>query len=88
MKVDGKKENNFFNVLAFVVLIITAILSVLGGILDDRFENLLRTISEIFILSVLAISAYKFVSKKAKGWKIAFWVSFAIYLAGVIIIWL
>ncbi len=88
MKVDGKKENNFFNVLAFVVLIITAILSVLGGILDDRFENLLRTISEIFILSVLAISAYKFVSKKSKGWKIAFWVSFAIYLAGVIIIWL
>ena len=90
MKVDGKKENNFFNILSFVVLLITAVLSVLGGsgLLGDTFVNVLKTISEVFILCVLAVSAYKFVSKKGKGWKITFWVSFVIYVAGIVFIWI
>ncbi len=88
MNIDGKKENNFFNVLAFIVLVITAVLSILGGILDDRIENLLRTVSDVFVLCVLALSAYKFVSKKSKGWKFAYWISFAIYVAGILFIWL
>ncbi len=88
MKVDGKNENNLYNVLSFIVLIIIAVLSVLGGILDDGIEHVLRTISDVFILIVLSISGYRFVSKKGKGWKIAFWVSFAIYVAGIVFIWI
>jgi hypothetical protein len=90
MKVDGKKENNFFNILSFIVLIITAVLSVLGGsgLLGDSFVNILRTINEVFILCVLAVSAYEFVSKKTKGWKIAYWIAFAIYVAGIVFIWI
>lgn len=88
MNVEGKKEKNFYNLLCFIVLFISAVLSIIGGILDDKIENILRTVSEVFILLVLAISAYKFVSKKGKGWKVVYWVSFAIYVAGIVFIWI
>lgn len=89
MNVDGKKENNFFNLLSFIVLFISAVLSLLGGILNgSTLVNVLKTISEVFILIVLAVSAYRFVSKKSKGWKIVYWISFAIYVASIVFIWI
>ena len=89
MKVEGKNEKNFYNLLCFIVLFINAILTLLGGLLKGSvLLDVLKTVTDVFMLIVLSISGFKFVANKGKGWKAVFWVSFAVYLVAIAFIWL
>ena len=81
------------NVLAFCALAAAAILLVLGPILRWILENTggavvmqaLNLVSQYCLLAAIAIPGWFFVRGKRKGWKIAYFVFLAIYIAGTIL---
>ena len=81
------------NVLAFCALAAAAILLVIGPILKWILENTggavvmqaLNLVSQYCLLAAIAIPGWFFVRGKRKGWKIAYFVFLAIYIAGTIL---
>ncbi len=81
------------NVLAFCALAAAAILLVIGPILKWLLENTggavvmqaLNLVSQYCLLAAIAIPGWFFVKGKRKGWKIAYFVFLAVYIAGTIL---
>ncbi len=81
------------NVLAFCALAAAAILLVIGPILKWILENTggavvmqaLNLVSQYCLLAAIAIPGWFFVRGKRKGWKIAYFIFLAIYIAGTIL---
>ena len=93
MKTENKSSKNLINVASFVMLIIIAVLTLVNKLLpvisvnvSGLFFVLLELIREIFVFLLIAIFAYKYVQNKKKSYKITYWIAFAIYLAGIILI--
>ena len=81
------------NVLAFLALAAAAILLVIGPILKWILDNTgggvvmqaLNLVSQYCLLAAIAIPGWFFVRGKRKGWKIAYFIFLAIYIAGTIL---
>ena len=89
-----KSDKNLLNCLSFFALVIVAILIVVNNLLPligieikGMLFSILNTVKEIFILIVVGLSAYNFVSYKSKTWKTIFWVGVALFVAGVVLSW-
>ncbi len=88
-------NKNLLNLLAFVALIIIAVLEIfsilahfdiltIGGII----ANLLNTIKNVCVCIVIGYLAFGFVSGKKKGWVITFWVALGIVVVCSILMWI
>lgn len=78
------------NVLAFLALAAAAILLVIGPILGFLLEGTpvmqaLNLVAQYCLLAAIAIPGWFFVRGKRKGWKIAYFIFLAIYIAGTIL---
>lgn len=82
------------NVLAFCALAAAAILLVIGPILKLILNTTnagavvmqaLNLVSQYCLLAAIAIPGWFFVRGKRKGWKIAYFIFLAIYIAGTIL---
>ena len=78
------------NVLAFLALAAAAILLVIGPILGLLLEGTpvmqaLNLVAQYCLLAAIAIPGWFFVRGKRKGWKIAYFIFLAIYIAGTIL---
>ncbi len=87
-------NRNILNLLSFFALVIagllilvTNLLPICGVKIGGPLISILSIIKELFIVIVVGISAYKFVSDKSKAWKIIFWIAIAIFVAGIVMIW-
>ncbi len=88
-------NNNILKTMAYFSLIIlslfvfiTQILPVVGLTVEGRLLNILMTIERVMTLLVLAILGLAFTKGKKKGWLITYFVALAIFIAGIILIWL
>lgn len=89
---DTEKNTNMLNFLAFISLMVFAILEIFGFLspiieLGATISNLLNTIKNICIIIVIGLLAYKFVENKSKGYKIAYWIAIAIFVVSTILVW-
>ncbi len=91
---NTEKNVNILHLMSFVALVIVAILVVVNKLLpivgvntSGPFFYALETIEKLFTLIVIGISAYNFVANKSKALKITYWVSVAVFIAGVVLIW-
>lgn len=89
-----EKNVNVLNLMSFVALVIVAVLVVVNKLLPvvgvnttGPFFHALETVEKLFTIIVIGISAYNFVAKKGKAIKITYWVSVALFVAGVVLIW-
>lgn len=78
------------NVLAFLALAAAAILLVIGPILGFLHKGTpvmqaLNLVAQYCLLAAIAIPGWFFVRGKRKGWKIAYFIFLAIYIAGTIL---
>ncbi len=92
-------NKNFINALAYISLIIVALLmfvdkllpvvgiSITGGWLGVFF-NILRTISNIFTLIILGVAAYRFTDGNKKWIKILFWCAVVVFITATVLMWL
>ncbi len=85
----------FLNLVSFVALVVFAILEIFtvfdGFNLfgdDSTIILILNTIKVACVCIVIGFYAYPFVKDKKKGWKITFWVCFAILITSVVLGWL
>lgn len=46
--------------------------------------NVLTIIGNIALLLAIALPAYQFVKHRSKGWKIFYWIAFALFVIGVV----
>lgn len=90
----SSNKNSFVNVLAFVALIIIAVLEILSGlnhlgisILGATLLVLLNTVKNICVIIVISVAAYDYVSNKKKGHKIAFFIAIVVFLLGTVFAW-
>lgn len=85
-------NNRLVNLLAFLALTAAAILLCVGPILRWILVNtgggvilqVLSMVAQLCLLGAIAIPGWYFVRGKRKGWKIFYWVMFAIYVLGTI----
>lgn len=81
------------DLLAFLALAAAAILLVIGPIIKWVLQNTggavvmqaLNLVSQYCLLAAIAIPAWYFVRGRRKGWKIAYFIFLAIYIAGTIL---
>ena len=81
------------NVLAFCALAAAAVLLVSGPILKWILEatggavimQALNLVSQYCLLAAIAIPGWFFVRGRRKGWKIAYFIFLAVYIAGTIL---
>lgn len=97
LKVSEKKRHGarFCDLFAFVVLLAAAFLMVAGPILKLIFEKTstdaaevlatISTVTQYCLLAAIALPAWYFVYRKSFGWKIAFVIGLAVYIAGSIL---
>ncbi len=88
-------NNNLIRMMAYfslvilaVMVFITKLLPLVGINIQGGFFSLLSTIENVMTMLVLAVVGYEFVSGKKKIWKIIYWISLAVFLVGIILIWL
>lgn len=58
-----------------------------SGAVHDILNTLVNVLSlagNIALLVAIALPAYQFVKYKTKGWKIFYWIAFALFIIGVI----
>lgn len=91
---NTEKNVNILNLMAFVALIIVAVLIVVNKLLPvigietkGPFFNALETIQLLFTIIVIGISAYKFVANKSKTWKIIYWICVVLFIASIVLLW-
>ncbi len=99
MKSSNSTKKSFINLLAYCSLIIVALLmfvdrllpvvgvTISGGWLGIFF-NILRTISNLFTVIILGISAYKFTEDSKKWVKILFWIAVLVFVVATVLMWL
>ena len=88
-------NNKFFSFLSFISIVIlgilvlvNALLPAIGVNLSGTLVNLLLTVQQVFTLIVIGFFAYGFVCDKAIGWKVTYWVSLALFVAGIVLNWI
>ena len=91
---NTEKNVNLLNLMAFVALIIVAVLIVVNKFLPivgietkGAFFNVLETIQLLFTIIIIGISAYNFVANKGKGLKITYWVAVVFFIASIVLLW-
>lgn len=89
-----KTDNNLLNLLAFISLVILAVLIVVNNFLPiiginttGVFFTILKTIQSLLTIIVIGVSAYNFVCNKSKAIKITYWVCIALFVAGIVLMW-
>ena len=94
MKNTGKNVN-ILNLMAFIGVIIIAVLEIFGFLarhdiltVGGTLVNFLDTLKNICILVVIGITAYNFVKGKSKGWLITYIVAICIIILATIFIWI
>ena len=92
---NTEKNVNILNLLAFIGIVIIAVLEFFGlnfikNIINlgDAFKNFLKTIENICVLLVFGITAYNFVRGKSKGWLITYIIAMSIIFIATILIWI
>ena len=92
---NNEKNTNIVNLMAFVGVIIIAVLEIfnLSFIknlisLGPTLEHLLNTIKNICIMLVIGITAYNFVRNKGKGWLITYIVAMSVIFIATILAWI
>ena len=94
MKNTGKNVN-ILNLMAFIGVIIIAVLEVFGFLarhdiltVGGTLVNFLDTLKNICILLVIGITAYNFVSGRSKGWLITYIIAICIIILATVFIWI
>ena len=94
MKNTGKNVN-ILNLMAFIGVIIIAVLEIFGFLarhdiltVGGTLVNFLDTLKNICILVVIGITAYNFVKGKSKWWLITYIVAICIIILATIFIWI
>lgn len=93
VRTEHTAQINFVHLCAFLALMATAILLLVGPIIQWILQNTnsmvilraLNMIAQFCMLVAIALPAWYFVRGKSKGWKIAYWVFLAIYIAATIL---
>lgn len=49
-----------------------------------KIHNTLSFLGDIALLIAIAVPAYQFVKYKSKGWRVFYWIAFAIFVVAVI----
>ena len=91
----SEKEVNVLNLMAFIGVIIIAVLEIFGLSfiknvisLGPTLEHLLNTVKNICIMLVIGITAYNFVKDRTKGWLITYIVAMSIIFVTTILAWI
>lgn len=92
---NTEKNVNILNLMAFIGVIIIAVLELFGFFashdiltVGGTLVNFLNTVKNICIMLVIGISAYNFVKGKSKGWLITYIVAMSIIVITTILIWI
>ena len=90
MEPEKKSTTKLVNAFAFFTMAIIATLIILENVLGltGTFVYAMKTAESVLMLLTLGISAFNFVKDKEKGWKIAYWIIIAIYVAAIAFIWI
>ncbi len=88
-------NKDLLNTLSYIALIIVAFLLVIRNLLPIVGINLsgpifsiLETVQNVFVLLVIGICAYNFISGKAKWINILFWIAIVVFIVATVLIWL
>lgn len=86
------KKSNLLPFIAFVTLVIFAVLQTLTLLKDilqlgTLLTNILETIKNIGIILVFGITAWNYVANKSKGLKITYWICLGIFIAVTLGLW-
>ena len=89
---DTQKNTNLLNLIAFISLVIFAVLQILSMLqsvisLGPVIMNVLNTIKNLGIILVFGVTAWRFVANKAKGYKIVYWICLVIFILATIGLW-
>ena len=91
---NSEKNVNLLNLMAFVGVIIIAVLEIFGFLashdiltVGGALVDFLNTVKNICILLVIGIMAYNFVKGKSKGWLITYIVALCIIILTTVFIW-
>ena len=91
----SEKEVNVLNLMAFIGLVIVAVLEIFGLLsnleiltIKGMLMNLLNTIKNICIMLVIGITAYNFVKDKSKGWLITYIVAISVIFVTTVLAWI
>ena len=91
----SEKEVNVLNLMAFIGVIIIAVLEIFGLSfiknvisLGPTLEHLLNTVKNICIMLVIGITANNFVKDRTKGWLITYIVAMSIIFVTTILAWI
>ena len=89
MKNNNKK---LLDTLSYFALIIIAVLIVITSPLlkvTGIISTVLKTIEKLLILIVVGFYAYNFASIAKRKWvKIIYWISIAIFIVGMVFLWI
>ena len=85
---DGEKKPNMINFLAFVALVIFAVLQVLINLLKTQggLITVLEAIKNLCVVIVFGVTGYKFVKGKSKGYLYTYWISLAVFIVSSVLI--
>lgn len=50
----------------------------------NNIVNILTLVGNIALLVAIALPAYQFVKYKSKGWRVFYWIAFALFVIGVV----
>lgn len=50
----------------------------------NRIADICTLLGNIALLIAIALPAYQFVKYKTKGWRVFYWIAFALFLVGVV----
>lgn len=91
---NNEKNVNILNLMAFIGVIIVAVLEFFGlKFMQDlinlgpTLNHILTTIRNICIMIVIGVTAYNFVKGKSKGWLITYIIAMSIIFIVTILVW-
>lgn len=87
-------NKNVLNMLAYVAMIIFALLLLIGNVLPviglnigGTLISVLNTVQNVLILIVVGVSAYGFVQGRAKWINILYWIALVVFVVGTVFYW-
>lgn len=89
-RTETAARNSFIKACAFIGILISATLYVVGGVLSwfggslGRIASWMNLIASIALLIGVAFPAWDWVKYKKKVWRIVYWVALAVYVFGVV----
>lgn len=80
--------HSLIRLLAFIGIFLSALLFVVGAILNwcglGNITSILNLIAQLSLLVAVAFPAWEYVKYRRKVWKVVYWVALAIYVFGVV----